>query len=174
MHHLTAQCIYLVWSSIPELHRQPEIIDHQHVPPEVIRATTMQVPRRLEVLPTMWSGWLEPRRHSCVPLYWSHPGTWVSLISEISRLDSGHSCSPTLCRSSPKGHEPSSLRWNCCTCLCWWSIVCKSLSSNALPPRSVHLSCLVFHLRTAPTVEYECIMAIFTLPLWESRFRPIL
>ena len=32
MHHLTAQCIYLVWSSIPELHRQPEIIDHQHVP----------------------------------------------------------------------------------------------------------------------------------------------
>ena len=32
MHHLPSRCIYLVWSSIFELHRQREIFDHQHVP----------------------------------------------------------------------------------------------------------------------------------------------
>ena len=32
VHHLPSRCIYLVWSSISELHRQPKIFDHEHVP----------------------------------------------------------------------------------------------------------------------------------------------
>ena len=113
----------------------------------------MQVPHRLEALPTMWSGWLDPRRRSYAPPYRSRLDIWVSLFFKIQRLDSHHSCSPTLCQSSPKAHELCSLHWSCYTSSCRWSIRCMSLSSNASPLRSVHQSCLVFHLRIAPTTR---------------------
>ena len=65
---------------------------------------------RQEVLPTMLLGESTPGRHSCAPPCWSHLGTEASQAYGKPKPNWRHSCSGTLCRSSPRVHGPDSLR----------------------------------------------------------------